>query len=340
MRLPRGGFGRILDMEELDRAKAKVLAGGEVTYDEAVALLKRAPKDALREAAHEITEHFKPSFFDFCAIVNARSGKCGENCKWCAQSAHWNTGCRTFGWIGTEACVKAMRDAEANGVARLGIVTAGKGQTPRQVDEICEALRAMRKASQIGLCASLGIVGEDDLRKLKDAGLQRLHCNLETAPSRFGSLCTTHTTREKLETIRAAKRVGLETCCGGIIGMGETDEELVEFAFAVKEVSPCSIPVNILDPVKGTPLGDRGFLGIDRILDSIAILRFVNPRTALRFAGGRRKLSDEDAARCIYVGISAGIQGPLLTTPGSDFADDRHLAAKAGYAMSNHKASS
>ena len=151
--------------------------------------------------------------------------------------------------------------------------------------------------------------------------------------SRFKTLCTTHTVEEKLATIRAARELGFEVCSGGIIGMGETDEELVEFGFALKEIGPDSIPVNILHAIPGTPLGDSPRLPIGRILDAVAILRLINPKTPLRFAGGRRDLTDEDAARCVYVGMNAGIQGPLLTTPGSDYADDRQLAKNAGYAV-------
>ncbi len=191
----------------------------------------------------------------------------------------------------------------------------------------------MRKASPIGLCGSLGLLSEDDLLKLKDAGLQRIHCNLETAPSLFPSLCSTHTVEEKIATLRAAKKLGYQICCGGIIGMGETDEQLVEFAFALKEIAPDSIPVNVLHPIAGTPLGERGILDPERVVDSVALLRIVNPTTPLRFAGGRRDMSDETAAKCIYVGMSAGIAGPLLTTPGADFDDDRELAQKAGYAV-------
>ena len=265
--------------------------------------------------------------------MNARSGRCAENCKWCAQSVHWKTSCQTYGWIGTDACVDAAKAAEANRVRRLGIVTAGKGQSPADIDAIANAIRAMNKASSIEMCTSLGLVDEASLRKLKDAGLKRVHCNLETAPSYFTELCTTHTTAEKIATLRAARKIGLEICCGGILGMGESDEQLVEFAFALKEIAPDSIPMNFLDPIPGTPLGERPFLTMARILTSIAIMRLVNPKTPLRFAGGRRKLSDADAARAIYVGINAGIQGPLLTTPGADYADDRHLAIKAGYGV-------
>ena len=300
---------------------------------EALALLRPERREELRERAHETTERCVEKRFDFCSIINARSGRCTENCKWCAQSAHWKTGCETYGWVGAEACVKAAKEAEANGADRIGIVTSGRRLSPEDLENTCAALRAMHKASSIGLCASLGLLSEDDLARLKDAGLQRFHCNLEAAPSLFPSLCTTHTAADKIATLKAAKRLGLQICCGGIIGMGETDEQLVEFAFALKEIAPDSIPVNVLHPIKGTPLGNCGTPDPERVVDSVALLRLVNPSTPLRFAGGRRDMSDETAAKCIYVGMSAGIAGPLLTTPGADFDDDRELAVRAGYAV-------
>ena len=304
----------------------------DITKEEALALLRPERREELRERAHEVTEQCVEKRFDFCSIINARSGRCGENCKWCVQSAHWKTGCETYGWVGTDACVKAAKEAAANGADRIGIVTSGRCLSPEDVENACAALREMRKAVPgIGLCASLGLLSEADLAKLKAAGLQRFHCNLETAPSLFPSLCTTHTTADKLSTLKAAKRLGFQICCGGIIGMGETDEQLVEFAFALKEIAPDSIPVNVLHPIKGTPLGEKGILDPERVVDSVALLRLVNPSTPLRFAGGRRDMTDETAAKCIHVGMSAGIAGPLLTTPGANFNDDRELALRAGY---------
>ena len=310
-----------------------------IERDEAVALLRPERREELRNRAHEVTERCVEKRFDFCSIINARSGRCTENCKWCAQSAHWKTGCETYGWIGTEACVRAAKDAVANGADRIGIVTSGRCLSAEDVGNVCAALKAMRKETTIGLCASLGLLSEDDLVELKAAGLQRVHCNIEAAPSLFPKLCTTHTTADKLATLKAAKRLGFQICCGGILGMGETDEQLVEFAFALKEVAPDSIPVNVLHPIKGTPLGESGILDPERVIDSVAILRLVNPSTPLRFAGGRRDMSDETAAMCIYVGMSAGIAGPLLTTPGANFADDRELAVRAGYVVSKTTAS-
>lgn len=317
-----------MDIHELE---ALILAGGEATPEDVLSVFETTAQEELWECSHRITARFKPRAFDFCAIVNARCGSCSENCKWCAQSAHWHAKCDAHGWIGTEEVVKAAEAAEANGAYRFGIVTSGRGQTPAQVEDVCSAVRAIRERTKIHRCASLGLVDEDALRKLKAAGLERIHCNLETAPSRFSALCTTHTAEDKIKTLRLAKAMGFEICSGGIVGMGESKAELVEFAFAIKAIEPDSIPLNILDPIEGTPLGESRFLEMPKILDAIAIVRIANPKTPIRFAGGRRRLSDADAAKAIYVGINAGIQGPLLTTPGSDYDDDRHLAAEAGY---------
>ena len=288
----------------------------------------------LLELAHELTLEFAPRTFDFCAIVSARQGKCTENCKWCAQSAHYATGCETYGWIGSAGCVEAARRAQSNGANRIGIVTSGRGQTDKQIDEICAAIRAMRQETKPHVCASLGLVTREQLLKLKAAGLERIHCNLETSLARFAELCTTHTYADKLATLKAAKELGFQVCCGGIIGMGESVEDVIDFAFTLREVGPDSIPVNILHPIKGTPLGDMPRLSLDDILLRIAVLRIVNPSIPLRFAGGRRDLTDDEARRCIHAGIDAGIAGPLLTTPGADYDDDRALAKEAGYRVS------
>ncbi len=302
-----------------------------ITKEEALALLAPERRQELRERAHKVTLECVEKRFDFCSIIGAKSGKCPEDCKWCAQSAHWQGDCAVSGWVGTEACVEAARNAEANGADRIGIVTSGRALEGEDLDAACEAIRAIRAQTSIAVCASLGIVSEESLARLKEAGLSRIHCNLETAPSLFPSLCSTHTQEDKLSTLRAARRLGFEICCGGIIGMGETDEQLVEFAFALREIAPDSIPVNVLHPIPGTPLGERGIPDPERVIDAVALLRLVNPSTPLRFAGGRRDMTDETAAACIYVGMSAGIAGHLLTTPGGDFDDDRELARRAGY---------
>ena len=310
-----------------------------ITREEALDLLRPERRAELRARAHEVTERCVEKRFDFCSIINARSGRCSENCKWCAQSAHWKTGCETYGWVGTEACVKAAKEAEANGADRIGIVTSGRCLSSEDVENVCAALKAMRQVTDIGLCASLGLLSEDDLARLKDIDIW--YCEYSDVPAFYYQFSMwQYSDKGRVDGIdtevdlnKAAKRLGFQVCCGGILGMGETDEQLVEFAFALKEIAPDSIPVNVLHPIQGTPLGNRGILDPERVVDSVALLRIVNPSTPLRFAGGRRDMSDETAAKCIYVGMSAGIAGPLLTTPGADFDDDRSLAAKAGYAV-------
>lgn len=302
-----------------------------LSKEEALALLDPERREELRERAHRTTQECVARVFDFCSIINARSGRCPEDCKWCAQSAHYHTDCKVHGWVGAGECAAAAASAASQGIGRIGIVTSGRVQSAAQIDEICEALRAMKAAAPgVSLCASLGLVGEADLAKLRAAGLDRIHCNIETAPSHFRAVCTTHTFEEKLATLRTARRLGFQICSGGIIGLGETNEQLVEFAATLAEIAPDSIPVNVLHPIAGTPLGDAGILDPERVVDAIAILRLMNPSTPLRFAGGRRDMSDETARKCIYVGISAGIAGPLLTTPGAVYADDRQLALDAG----------
>ncbi len=298
---------------------------------EALDALKTVPRSALRKAAEEVTRARAPRRFDFCGIVNAKSGLCSEDCKWCAQSAKWNAPCERHGWISPGECVKAAKEAEANGVSRFAIVTSGRRPSKADLDNALAALEAMKAATKVHLCASLGLVSKEELATLKEAGLERVHCNIETAPSKFPSLCSTHTQEEKLATLKAAKELGLEICSGGILGMGETDEELVEFAFAVKSLSPASIPVNVLHPIPGTPLASRPVLDRERLLDSISIIRLVNPSTPLRFAGGRRDMSDETAREAVKCGMSAGIAGPLLTTPGADYDDDRQIALESGF---------
>lgn len=308
----------------------RVKAGETFSPDEALFLFHSLPACDLRTLAHEVSVHFASRTFDFCAILSARQGRCSENCAWCAQSSFWHTPCEVHDWVGANACLQAAQVAQEKGAHHLGLVTAGRGQTASQLDDICEAIRFVRARSSMPLCGSLGLLTTEQLVLLKEAGLSRIHCNLECAPSLFPSLCTTHRTDEKYRTLNEAKKLGFQICCGGILGMGETDEQLVEFAFALKEIAPDSIPLNFLHPIPGTPLARRGATSVDTILNAIALIRLVNPQAALRFAGGRRQLTDAQAEEAIFIGINAGIAGTLLTTPGARFEDDRALAEKQG----------
>lgn len=316
--------------EHISALKDKVLAGEQLS-DEEVYSLCEAPSDVLRSAAAEITSKFCTRSFDSCSIVNARSGSCSENCKWCAQSAHYNTGCETYPIISEKDCLEAARHNHAGGVKRFSLVASGKAVRGKALSSMCSMLRKVKDEVGIYTCASMGLLDRDELQELWQAGVRRYHCNLETAPSMFSKLCTTHTIDDKLATIAHARSIGFEICSGGIIGMGENHRQRAEFALTLRKAQPNSIPINILSPIPGTPLEDTAPISDDEILDTIAIFRFAHPRTEIRFAGGRTRLSRPVQLEAMRVGINGGLTGDFLTTSGSTIASDRDLVSEAGY---------
>lgn len=315
----------------IEKLKKKILAGGHLTDDEAYALAECGDSKALRDAAAEITAAFSSRDFDSCSIVNARSGRCSENCKWCAQSAHFNTNCETYGLISREECMTAARHNIDRGVRRFSIVTSGRAVIGKSLDGVCDMIGDIVADGRILACASLGLIDREAMHRLKEAGIRRYHCNLETAPSHFKNLCTTHTIEDKLATIEAAHAEGLDVCSGGIIGMGESRRQRVEFALTLRRARPVSIPINILNPIPGTPLENTAPISDDEILDTVALFRFIHPATQLRFAGGRARLSRETQLEAMRIGINGAIVGDLLTTIGSTTDQDRSLAEEAGY---------
>lgn len=323
-----------MEKEQLiESLKAKILAGEDITEADAYKIAANLPavSASLRDAAAKITEKFCERTFDSCSIVNARSGMCSENCKWCAQSRHHSTNCETYDLINHDECMNAARDNSAKGVRRFSLVASGRAVKGKALKSMCALLREAKEETGIYTCASLGLLDKDDLKQLWDAGVRRYHCNLETAPSHFGKLCTTHTIEDKIATIRAAREIGFEVCSGGIIGMGETMHQRAEFALKLREVQPHSIPINILSPIPGTPLEKQEAISEDDVLDTIALFRFVHPKVQLRFAGGRNRLSRKSQLEALRIGINSGVVGDLLTTLGSTVSEDKALIDEAGY---------
>jgi len=275
-------------------------------------------------------EHFGNTI-ETCSIVNARSGRCSENCKWCAQSAHFIASEKEYPFLALDEVLHQARATEAAGVQRFSLVTSGRSLDDADVDAACRCFEEIRRdIPRLQLCGSFGLLGRAALERLRDAGMTRYHCNLETAPSRFHKLCTTHTVEEKITTLQAAKSLGIELCSGGIIGMGETPQERIEMAFALRDIGVNSVPINVLQPIAGTPLESEPPISQDDIFRTFAIFRIINPIAQIRFAGGRAAFADkmETALAC---GVSAAIVGDMLTTIGSNVNEDFETFRRLGY---------
>lgn len=302
-----------------------------VTRSEAEALLAWEDLDELCEGADRITRALHPSTVDSCSIVNARSGLCGEDCKWCAQSARHSSKCEHYDALPYQLTIRAARRNEEEGIRRFSLVTSGRTLSETALAEFCHQFSLLSEETSLYLCASMGLLTEGQMRKLREAGVKRYHCNMETSSRYFPELCTTHTVADKLQTIANARAAGLEICSGGIIGMGETAHDRLDFAFELAEIDPESVPINILNPIAGTPLENTPLIPEEDIIRTAAIFRFILPRQSLRFAGGRMRLSESAMKRMLRGGVNGVLMGDMLTTVSNTVADDRRLFAATAW---------
>lgn len=313
--------------------RQKIFNGDNVNTEDILHTVKHCPLHEVIELAHQITLKYASNKFDMCSIINAKSGRCPENCKWCAQSVHYSTNIEEYGIVSEDVCAKHAADNEKYGVSRFSLVTSGKKPNDGELDKICSIYRKIKENCNIKLCASLGLVNYQQLQKLHESGVERYHCNLETSPGMFGKLCSTHSQEQKIETIKAAQKCGMTVCSGGIIGMGESMEDRAEMALILKDLGILSIPINLLQPIKGTPLENTEKLSEEEILRTIALFRMINPKAYLRFAGGRSQISEEGVKQALYTGINSAIVGNLLTTIGSGIDEDIKRIKESGYEL-------
>lgn len=298
----------------------KIIDGYEITKEEALELYD-APLDELRESASKITSHFFKEAIELCCISNGKCGKCSENCKFCSQSRYYNTEIQQSVLKSVDEFFKEAHANDKRGVHRFSIVTAGVRLSKAELKTIAQAYKKISSELKISCCGSLGLLDYDDFVMLKESGLKRYHNNLETSPNFFKEICTTHTMKQKEDTIALAKKAGLEICSGCILGMGESVEDRVDIALELRKLQVDSTPINILNPIKGTPLENRPTVHPDEVRRTIALFRHVLPKTVLRLAGGRLIIQKYFTDLYKY-GINAEITGDMLTTAGLTVADD------------------
>ncbi|WP_101912888.1 biotin synthase BioB [Megasphaera vaginalis (ex Bordigoni et al. 2020)] len=319
-----------MELQKLITYTERVNGGGELTKEEALELLSLPDNDTplLLAFADKIRQHFHGDAVDCCAIVNGRSGKCPENCRFCAQSAHYDTGVSEYPLLSETALLQAAAKAKAAGATRFSIVTGGRSVTEGpEFTAVLTALRRIRSEVGIETCCSLGLITNKQLHELKAAGVGRYHANIETAPSYFPSICSTHGFADKAALIRMAGEAGLRVCSGGIIGLGETPEQRIEMACTLRDLGVDSIPLNILNPIAGTPLAAAPHLEPWEILRTFAVFRFLLPQAQIRTAGGREANLRSLQAYALTSGLNGLMIGGYLTTSGNAVSVDAQMLA-------------
>lgn len=316
----------------IDNLRGRVISGQSITKAEAIQIsaLPKIEMFDLFAAANKIRQTFRGDSVDLCAIVNAKSGACPEDCSYCAQSSKSKTETAIYPLIDKNAVIEKAKEARDAGVKRFCIVTSGRKIGKNELQEICSMIKDIRG---IGLlpCSTLGLLNKDELKFLKDSGLERYHHNLETSERFFPEICRTHTYSDKLNTIDAAVAVGLSVCSGGIFGIGETWEDRIDMAFKLKELPIDSVPINYLIPVKGTPMGEQDMLNPFEALKIVSLYRFILPQKEIRICGGRMQVLGEFNSMVFMAGADSLLTGNYLTTTGRTFSDDQKLLRDYGF---------
>ncbi|MBO6141143.1 MAG: biotin synthase BioB [Ruminococcus sp.] len=315
---------------DINKLTDEIIGGRRLDENDDLSFLLSAPLDELTKAADKLRRHFSGNKANLCSIINGKSGKCSENCKFCAQSARHHTGVEEYAFLDNDKILAECRHNEQRGVHRFAIVTAGRALTGKDFDKACDAFTVLKKKTKMGLCASMGLLSKEQLERLKGCGVTRYHCNIETSKRNFPNICTTHTFDEKLSCLARAKAVGLEICSGGIVGMGETWEDRTDMALTLSKLGVSSIPINALIPIKGTPFEDLPRLTENDILRIVALFRIIVPDADIRLAAGRLLLKNSGEAAFLS-GANSAITGDMLTTSGNGIGEDIAMLESFGF---------
>lgn len=321
---------------EIQQLAKDIIAGRRLTRYDDLSFFETADLEQLAAGANAIREALCSNHVDLCTIINGRGGRCSENCKFCAQSAHNHTGCEEHGMLEPEVVLEDCRKREAVGVHAYSIVTAGRRVEGKELDTLVHTYELLHKECQVRLCASHGLISEEAFMRLKEAGVTMYHANIETSKRNFPNICTTHTYEDKIREIKLAKAAGMTVCSGGIIGMGENWQDRLDMAVSLAELEIESIPINALIPVKGTPLGDVEPLTEDEIIRTVAMFRYINPKAYIRMAAGRNYFSD-GGRRLFLSGVNATITGDMLTTVGNNTEQDKAMLKNMGFDLEVQK---
>lgn len=309
-------------MADLLRNTFSMIAEGAAISRETALLLARSPdQPKLWAAADRLRRRCMGDTFHLCSIINARSGGCSEDCRFCAQSARHRTDAPVYSMIDHEEAMAVARSNAAQGVHRLSLVTSGRAADQNILPRFSSLYENIWRETDLKLCASMGLLDRKQAELLAAMGVSRYHCNLETCERRFAEVCTTHSWQDKVKTLKAAEAAGLSLCSGGIIGMGESMADRIDLALELRQLNVRSIPINILTPIPGTPFADLKPLPLEEVLTTVALFRFVNPDAVIRIAGGRQQLG-ADQYRCFAAGANGAIVGSYLTTAGGSIAED------------------
>lgn len=308
----------------------QIINGRRLMKNDDLSFLLNTELDVLTECADKLRKHFSGGTANLCSIINGRSGRCSEDCKFCAQSAHHCTGIEEYAFLDKHQIVTECNHNEKQGVHRFAIVTAGRRLNGDEFEKALDTYRTLSCENHVGLCASFGLLEEEQFSDLRRAGVTRYHANIETSRANFKNICTTHTFEDKLECIRRAKAAGLEICSGGIIGMGESWQDRIDMALTLSELGVSSIPINALIPIKGTPLENLERITESDILRTVAIFRFIVPEADIRLAAGRNLMTN-CGERAFLSGANSAITGDMLTTSGNRIREDIAMLNRIGY---------